>query len=163
MSDVFDLDANDLFDINGGTDEFSSPFVLKPHEEEKSLTMKSKDRSGIYHVCDVERCISQIGFIFDLFYRNAEYNISTMKIIQKIMNNSFSRKMFGYDNSKHLSNLASSYILQLIDYYLMDIEQNKIIGEKFRHIETMECYIRMLNLIDVAKEDYTFDYAKICN
>lgn len=90
MSDVFDIDSNNLFDVAGGTDEFSSPFILKPMEEEK-LQTKINERTVSHPICDFERIITQIGFIFDLYYRNAEYNTSMMKIIQKIMNNTFSK------------------------------------------------------------------------
>lgn len=46
---------------------------------------------------------------------------------------------------------------------MIDIEKKNINRDKFKHIETMECYIRMLDLINAEKEDYTFDYTKICS
>lgn len=76
MSETMDLRMSDF-----QSEHDESEFYLSPLKIEKEINPTGSPRGTISkpdQTCNIEKCLTKVGFLFDLYFRNAVYNVQTM-------------------------------------------------------------------------------------
>ncbi|CAI2382755.1 unnamed protein product [Moneuplotes crassus] len=115
--------------------------------------------------CKLERSITLIGYLFDLYFKKSEYGVCFRYICQALLNPSEDYSQYESKIVASKSNFLCQYILSLIEYYIQEVDYSKYQAEssKFKKMSTQECYIQILEIIDFRKDDYSYNVAMLCD